>query len=187
MVARWAHNSEVESPILSAATMAKFELYTPILKKLEGGFVNHPADEGGITNCGVTLATFRAAFGKDKTADDLKNMTDKQWKQIMKVYWDSCKADQINNQSVANLVVDWSINSGVSGRKGTQTALKLYADGIFGPKTLAALNAEPAKCVFCKILEARKEFYKKLVERKPSQMVFYKGWLNRLSNFSFDS
>ena len=167
--------------------MAKFDLYAPILRKLEGGFVNHPADDGGITNAGVTLATFRATFGKDKTANDLKNMTDKQWKQIMKVYWDSCKADQINNQSVANLVVDWSINSGVSGRKGTQSALKLYADGIFGPKTLAAINAEPAKCVFCKIMEARKEFYKKLVEKKPSQMVFYKGWLNRLSNFIFDS
>jgi len=166
--------------------MAKFELYAPILKKLEGGFVNHPDDSGHATNCGITLATYRATFGKDKTVDDLKKMTDRQWKQIMKIYWDACKADEIKNQSVANLVVDWSINSGISGRKGTQQALGLYADGIFGPKTLGALNKEPYKCVFCKVMEARQEFYKKLVEKKPSQLVFYKGWLNRLKNFSFE-
>ena len=186
MVTRQDHSLKNDSPNLSSATMAKFDKYAPILKKLEGGFVNHPADEGGPTNAGITLATFRAAFGKDKTVNDLKSMTDKQWKQIMKVYWDSCKADQINNQSVANLVVDWSVNSGISGRKGVQSALKLYADGIFGPKTLGALNANPQKCVFCKVMEARKDFYKKLVEKKPSQMVFYKGWLNRLTAFSFE-
>ena len=165
--------------------MANFDLYAPILKKLEGGFVDHPADTGKATNCGVTLTTFRTIFGKDKTVEDLKKMSDKQWKQIMKVYWDACKGDDIKNQSIANIVVDWCVNSGVLGRKGVQSSLKLYADGIFGPKTMAALNAEPQKCVFCKILEGRKEFYKKIVDNKPSQLVFYKGWLNRLNSFSF--
>lgn len=165
--------------------MASFDSYAPILKRLEGGFVNNPADKGGPTNCGVTLATFRAIFGKDKTVEDLKNMMDRQWKQIMKVYWDSCKADQIKNQSIANLVVDWTVNSGVAGRKGVQSALRLSADGIFGPKTLAALNAEPSKCVFCRIMDARKAFYKQLVEKKPSQLVFYTGWLNRLKSFEY--
>ena len=166
--------------------MAKFEKYAPILKRWEGGFVDHPLDQGGPTNCGVTLAIFRVVFGKDKTVDDLKRMTDAQWSKIMKQYWDAVKGDQIKNQSVANIVADWCVNSGTNGRKGVQKALGLVADGIFGPKTLEALNREPAKCVFCKIREARDTFYRKIVEKTPSQIVFLKGWMNRLNDFIFE-
>lgn len=166
--------------------MANFKRYTPILRKLEGGFVNHPNDEGGATNCGVTLATFRVMFGKDKTVDDLSRMTDEQWEKVMRVYWDACKGDEICNQSVANIVVDWNINSGIAGRKATQKTLGLVADGIFGQKTLAALNREPSKCVFCKLKEAREQYFRELVERKPSQKVFLNGWLNRLKQFEFE-
>lgn len=166
--------------------MAKFELYAPILKKLEGGFVNNPADKGGATNMGVTLVTFKAYYGGDKTIYDLKNITDEQWTRIMKVYWDTCKADKIANQSIANLVVDWHVNSGLLGRKGVQECLGLVSDGIFGPKTLAALNSAPQKCVFCKIMDARKEFYRKIVAKSPSQIAFYKGWMNRLKAFEYE-
>lgn len=165
--------------------MARFELYAPILKEVEGGFVDHPADKGGPTNAGVTLATFKTIFGKDKTVDDLRNMTNAQWKRIMKVYWDAVKGDDIKNQSVANLVADWCVNSGVNGRKGVQQALRLVTDGIFGPKTLAALNKEPYKCVFCKVMDARTEYYRNIVAAKPSQQVFWNGWMNRLSHFTF--
>ena len=166
--------------------MADFERYAPILKRLEGGFVNNPADKGGATNMGVTLATYRAIFGKNKTIYDLKNITDAEWSQIMKVYWNAVKGDQINNQSIANLVADWNVNSGTTGRKAIQKALGLYADGIFGQKTLAALNAEPQKCVFCKIKAAREQFYTSIVQKTPSQAVFLKGWLNRLNQFEYD-
>lgn len=166
--------------------MAKFDLYAPILKRLEGGFSNHPYDKGGATNCGVTLASFRAIYGKDKTVEDLKNMTDAQWRRIMKVYWDACNADKINNQSIANIVVDWCVNSGVSGRKEIQRTFNLVADGIFGQKTLAALNSTPQKCVFCKIRDAREKFYLNLAEKTPSQKVFLNGWMNRLNQFHYE-
>lgn len=166
--------------------MASFDLYAPLLRELEGGFVDHPLDEGGPTKAGVTLATFRATFGQDKTVNDLKNMTDAQWKKIMRIYWDACSADKIESQAVANIVVDWNINSGISGRRGVQNTFGLAADGIFGPKTLAALNKEPHRCVFCKIKTAREQFYHNLVEKKPSQKIFLKGWLNRLNRFSYE-
>lgn len=166
--------------------MADFGKYAPILKRLEGGYVVHPDDPGGATNQGVTLATYRAIFGREKTKEDLRHITDEEWVRVMRVYWDACKGDEIKSQSVADIVVDWSVNSGTAGRKGTQKALGLVADGIFGQRTLAALNKEPAKCVFCKIQEARREFYRDIVRKKPSQEVFLKGWLNRVNTFEFE-
>lgn len=40
--------------------------------KYEGGYVNHPSDPGGPTNRGITLATARAFWKKDATAEDVK-------------------------------------------------------------------------------------------------------------------
>ena len=168
--------------------MADFEHYIPLLFDAEGKLgkvTNHKNDKGGWTNAGVTIKTFREFYGKDKTVDDLRAMTLDQWKRIMKTYWDECKADDIKNQSVAELVVDWNINSGPAGMKGVQKALDLTADGIFGPKTLAALNTEPTKCVFCRILAARERFFIKLVENTPSQIGNLSGWLNRLKKFVY--
>lgn len=166
--------------------MADIEHFYPIISDIEGGFSNDPDDDGKETYRGVTIATFRSVFGKDKTVQDLRNMTEAQWRYIYRIYWDSCNADKINNQSIAELVVDWSINSGVDGRKGVQKIFNLVQDGIFGPKTLGALNGSPAKCIFCKIMDARIQFYKDLVARKPSQKKFLNGWLNnRLPHFTF--
>ena len=139
--------------------MANIEHFYPIISDIEGGFSNDKDDAGKETYRGVTIATFRSVYGKDKTVQDLKNMTEQQWRYIYKIYWNSCNADKINNQSIAELVVDWSINSGVDGRKGVQKVFRLVEDGIFGPKTLGVLNGSPAKCIFCKIMDARIQFY----------------------------
>ena len=163
--------------------MARFDKYVPILIEIEGGYSNHKADKGGATMRGVTLKTFRSFFGADKTIKDLQNMTDAQWNKIMRTYWDECKADKIDNQYIANLVVDWNINSGVSGRKGVQECLNLTTDGIFGPKTLGALNGDNPVIVFYKIKLARMQFFKKLADAGDNQIENLGGWLNRLNKF----
>lgn len=167
--------------------MARFDLYAPLLKKLEGGYVNHPADKGGPTNMGVTLAAYRARFGADKTAEDLKRITDAEWTEIMKRgYWDVCKADQIDNQSVAELMTDWVVNSGTSVIRKVQSIVGVEADGKVGPLTLSAINTSRQKCLHCKIWDARKAFYERIATANPSQLVFLPGWMNRLNNFAYD-
>ena len=167
--------------------MARFDLYAPKLKRLEGGFVNNPKDKGHETMCGVTLATFRQWFGQDKTVEDLKNMTDAQWTQIMKKsYWDVVGGDYIENQSVAEIFCDWAINSGVSIISKVQSLVGASVDGKVGPKTINAINGYRQKCLHCKIWDARKAFYERIVASNPSQKVFLKGWMNRLANFVYD-
>lgn len=174
--------------------MAKVEKFSPTLAKLEGGYVNHPLDKGGPTNMGVILTTFQAFYGKNKTADDLKNITTAQYNHILKVgYWDKCKADFINNQSIANIFVDMAYNSGsATAIKKMQSVLvsvmhkSIAVDGKMGPNTLNAINSSDQKALFDAFKTARQQFYDKTVANNPSQKVFYKGWCNRLKHFSFE-
>ena len=156
--------------------MADPKILQPFILSWEGGYANLPQDKGGPTNKGVTLSTFRSFYGKDKTIQDLKNITDEQWLHIFKTgFWDKWKADQIKSQSIANLVVDWVYNSGKWGITKVQTILGVKADGIVGPKTLAAINAQDPQSLFRKIHSAREIFFRSLSNFN----VFGKGWLNR--------
>lgn len=165
--------------------MARAEILQPFIESWEGGFANVPGDKGGPTNKGVTIATFRSIFGKDKTVEDLKKITDEQWLKIFKTYyWDRWKADNIEDQSIANLLVDWCWGSGVYGIRIPQRVLKVQVDGIVGKKTLAAINNHPDKRTLFNILwKERENHFKRL--GIGSQGKFLRGWLNRLNGIQY--
>lgn len=166
--------------------MADFKRYAPTLKSFEGGFVNHPNDPGQATNMGVTLAKFREAFGANKTVMDLRAITDSQWTTIMKGgFWDKCLADQIRNQSVAELVVDWCVNSGLGIIKKVQGIVGVTADGIIGPRTIAAINRYDQRSLHFRIKRARAEYYATLCDNRKSNLTFYDGWMSRLAQLKY--
>lgn len=170
--------------------MADITLYSPLLWKEEGGFSNNPADPGGATNHGVTLNTYTiycAKKGKEKpTVQDLKNLTEPIWLDIVKsMYWDMWQADKINNQSIAEILVDWYYNSGSWGIRIPQRLLGLKEDGIVGNITLSKINTYNQLDLFNMIYDARKIFYINIVKNNPRESIFLKGWMNRLSNFKF--
>ena len=167
--------------------MAEFAKYAPKLLQFEGGYSNHPNDKGGITVKGVTLATYRDYCGADKTAKDLQNMSYGTWQNIMKdLYWDKCRADEIENQSLAEIIVDWCVNSGLVGLRKVQELVGCKPDGICGPITLSLINTSDARSLFERIWNGRKQFYTNIVKRNPSQKVFMNGWMNRLNSFKYE-
>lgn len=167
--------------------MADFKRYAPKLLQLEGGYSDHPSDAGGVTMKGVTLATYRAYCGQEKTAKDLINMSYGTWQNIMKdMYWDKCRADEIVNQSVAEILVDWCVNSGLVGLRKVQEMVGAKPDGIAGPITLSKINSSNSMELFDRIWNARKQFYVNIVKRNPSQKVFMNGWMNRLGMFKYE-
>lgn len=172
--------------------MAKIELLAPKILKWEGGFVDHPNDKGGATNKGITIGTYtyyRRLKGLPAPAiEDLKNITSSEWMDILRtLYWNRWKADEINNQSIANLLVDWYWGSGVYGIKYPQRVLGVTTDGIVGVKTLAAINDYPdQKELFQKLWNRRKKHFEDIVKRDPSQKVFLNGWMNRLNDFEYE-
>lgn len=153
----------------------------PFILRWEGGFSDHPADRGGATNRGVTLATFQQFYGADRTADDLRGMTDAQWLHIFREgYWNRWQADRIASQSLANLLVDWVWASGSHGITRPQRILGVEADGIVGEQTLAALAARAPEPLFHQLKAARIAFVEGIVRENPSQKVFLRGWKNRI-------
>ena len=167
--------------------MADYRKLKPFILKWEGGFVNDKDDLGGATNKGVTLATFRSVYGQGKTATDLKNMTDEQWDKIFKKYfWDKWKADEIKDQSVANILVDWVWASGAYGIKIPQRVLGVSVDGIVGAKTIAAVNAMAGKPLFNLIKQERIEFVNRICTSRPQNKKFKKGWLNRINAIKYE-
>lgn len=150
------------------------------------GYSNDPADAGGATMCGVTIATY-TAFRKSKgfqssSVADLKNISLPEWKEILKnMFWDRWKADKIDNHALANILVDFVWASGVHGIKVPQRVLGVKADGIVGPATLEAVNAANPADFFARLQKSRIDFVNGIVRRKPSQSRFLRGWVRRIS------
>ncbi len=173
--------------------MANIDNFIPFVLKWEGGFVNDPEDSGGPTNMGVTLKTWQN-IGYDKNDDgiideeDLKLIFEQDLiESVLKPhYWDRWQADKIDNQSVANLLVDWLWMSGVVGIKIPQQILYVKVDGVVGEATLDAINNHPSQQdLFEQIKSEREAYIERICLERPANNRFKKGWLNRLNDLEF--
>lgn len=174
--------------------MASFKLYFPKLLLWEGTKLeNVPGDNGSWTKDGIIISEYKQ-FGIDHNNDgvidqkDLALMTDDEASAIAKInYWDKLKCDDITNQSLAEMICDFGFNTGiVTAAKKTQIALgNVLVDGIFGNKTILAINTTPQETLFNAIKVLRVKYYRDIVQNNPSQNKFLAGWLNRSSAFTF--
>lgn len=186
--------------------MANFNLFWPILAKQEGLYANDKNDSGGETWKGIARNYWpqwagwkivdslrpKTGFVNESTANSiLKNVAELD-KLVLEFYkstqWDVVKADQINNQSIANFIVDWGVNAGMSvPAKKAQKILGLVEDGQVGSKTIAAINNANGPDFFKKMQQAREAFYLDVVASKPQNKVFLNTWLSRNKSFSYSA
>lgn len=143
------------------------------LMENEGGYSNRSpdADPGGETMYGITFKVARA-WGYLGPMKDLPLDTAKQIARA--VYWTPNRCDQLS-PAIAFHVFDTAYNGGHPVR-WLQQAVGATADGIIGPKTIAAVRAmQPAEVVL-KFTARRLEYYTKL-DNWPQNS---RGWARRL-------
>lgn len=175
--------------------MAKSDILSEFVLSWESSkYTNKKSDRGGATKYGITLATWKKV-GYDKNGDgvinaeDVKLLTKADYDRLFKRnYWDVCMADKLNNQSVANLLVDFAYNSGCS--KAIQKIQKVVGtkvDGIMGKNTLAAINnfKQGQWVLFDSLKVARITYLNDIVKNDPKQEVNLKGWLRRVGSIKY--
>jgi lysozyme family protein len=167
----------------------RFETALAFCFKWEGGYSDHAADRGGKTNLGVTESVYHAwleSRGEPKrpvaecTHDEARAIY---WSD----YWLAARCDRMKRQ-LDLLMFDASVNHGPGGAsKLLQRALNslgeaLKVDGAIGGQTFAALARHETEAVCKQYLAERRALFQRIADKDPSQKVFLKGWLNRVTD-----
>lgn len=152
----------------------------------EGGYVDNPADSGGPTKFGITLATLRGWRHKPVGAQDVQNLTVEEATDIYRtIYFTASGFDQIADPTLLTFMFDFGVNSGVEeASECLQRAIGVDADGVMGPVSLGALAAvKNLTALFYAVKAERLDFLLRDVGATPSQAEFAIGWSNRIRQF----
>lgn len=175
---------------------ADFDAAMKVILNHEGGLCDVPGDHGGITNFGLTIPWLNAHADPQRyvghplpwTPDDVRHMTVPLAKQIYRdCLWDVNRYGQCDDTLVATKVFDMAVNFGeMAGEKLAQRAVNalgcqppLMCDGNLGPKSYAAINAQPREPLLHAMCDAAAARYNAIVEHDPTQKKFLHGWLER--------
>lgn len=154
--------------------MANFDILFNRLMKHEGGYINHPSDPGGETMWGVTkrVAQAHGYYGLMRRLPKslAKEITEKS-------YYKAVKGDQLD-RLIAWQLTDAAYNHGNrQAVKFLQRAVGASADGLIGPRTLAAVAAMDKNDVVLLFNAERLEFFTNL----RIWQTFGKGWARRIA------
>ena len=145
----------------------------------EGGFSNHPSDPGGMTNLGVTKATWENWIGRQSDEAEMRGLTPERVEPMYrKKFWDAVRGDELP-VGLDYLMFDFAVNAG-AGRaiKTLQSSVGATPDGGFGPITMAAVQAVDPVELIERFSQAKENFYRSL----NTFATCGKGWLNRVAD-----
>ena len=141
----------------------------------EGDFSDHQDDPGGKTRYGITEAVARQAGYQG----DMRALPLEMAQQIyQKSYWQTIRADDLP-PGIRYVMFDSAVNSGPhTATRWLQQALGVPADGVIGPRTLAAAYAADLPSLRARILATRLRF----MARLPNWPAFSRGWAARIAD-----
>ena len=176
--------------------MAEFKIALQKTLTNEGSYVNDPDDPGSETYKGISRASHNkwsgwASIDNYKAKSGFPTILDKDielQKQVdlfyLHEFWLPLKADQIANQTTANSIFDFAVNTGIkTSVQLTQSIVGTKADGIVGEQTLKKLNSldfgyfQPAFTV------AKITHYISIIQKRPANKKFLYGWIIRTLSF----
>ena len=148
--------------------------------RAEGGYVDNPADPGGATNMGITLATYREwSDNPDLGAAQVQDMSVRTARAIYRsLYWNPLRADALP-VGVDLIVFDMGVNAGNwRSARLLQRAIGFTGDevdGCVGPETLGAAAKYNARTLVNDLADRQAAF----LQIAHRLRYFGAGWLNR--------
>jgi lysozyme family protein len=151
----------------------------------EGGYVLHtiPGDTGGMTYAGIARNKNPNWPGwnlidHEATSNPLLSGMVRNFYKVE--FWDRLRGDEVTNQTVAESVFNFSVNTGMSvAVKLAQLIVGATPDGAVGEKTLQKFNnAEPEAFKKAYAL-AKITRYADICNKNRTQSKFLLGWVNR--------
>jgi lysozyme family protein len=177
--------------------MAKFSLAFLKMLSHEGGYINDPDDLGGETYKGIARNShgswpgwsiidshkIKPDFPKSLESNTkLQNLVEKFY---IELFWQPLKADQIQNQTSADSVFDFAVNSGLSNSaRLVQSIVGTKIDGIIGVITLNKINSMDFGYFQAKLTVAKIEYYMNTIRKRPTSKKFLLGWISRSLSFN---
>lgn len=161
-----------------------FETALVHVLELEGGYDDDPADPGGPTNRGITLADLAGARGmvlgsntRDGLLRDLRSISSEEVRRIyLDRYWRPSLAGRLP-PALAVMHFDCAVNMGLgTAARMLQEAVGADVDGEIGPRTLAAAARAEIATTLDRYAERRRLRYRSL----STFPRFGRGWLNRV-------
>lgn len=173
--------------------MADFEEAMKELAGLEKGLANWKGDPGGITNYGVSLK-FLKEHAIDVNTDHVINQLDvraltpqKAADIFLEYFWNPMQLGEIHSQAVANQMFDlaanaWTTTSArVAQRALVDLGVPVSVDGVVGPATVAAINAQDPQSFLGAFKNYATKFYAAVVYNNPTMSKFLHSWMSRLT------
>ncbi|MBI1217568.1 MAG: peptidoglycan-binding protein [Rhodobacteraceae bacterium] len=169
----------------------------------EGGYVNDPADPGGATNYGVTLATMRK-LGMDLdgdgqvTAADVQRLSRDQAVEIFVTDFYRAPHLDLLPEVLQPSVFDMYVNAGATAitllqRLVSQMGFGCTVDGVVGPQTIGAVRNAAAAApgtIGDAYGIARRNYYYALADARPAMRKYARtrdggkgGWITRAEGF----
>lgn len=160
----------------------------------EGGFVNDPKDPGGATKYGISLRFLKTVDPAladldqdgDVDVDDIFALNDSQARTFyMKYFYQPLKIENYP-APLGAVILDTAVNMGKARAvKMLQRGVNVYggqlvADGMAGPKTVAAAGRVDLVALVQSYLLIRVFKYAQLCRKYPNLRKFFFGWCNRV-------
>lgn len=190
--------------------MASWEKIIPFIKLREGGLSRDPDDlaakypapcayngqTGWHTNKGITYETFitNTALGYEGTCENFFEMPAEIWSKIFKAkIWDQWQLDKIRSQSIADIIADWSFNSGAGGaykriRDLFNEKYKMDLPAQFGATSVESLRKKINSISFVREFQIRRDLLDKRTEAvKASNPKYQTGLQNRIDELEAET
>lgn len=166
----------------------------------EGGYSNNANDKGKETYCGISRVYHPQWQGWDIIDKNKPLKTNQKvnsaellsfvYDFYLSKFYNPLKIDSIENLSISGHLFCHGVNAGIaSAVKIAQKAINniykanILVDGKIGNITLSWLNKKTKQReLIDEIITLRKNYYESIVRNKPTQLVFLKGWINRVNS-----